>query len=193
MRQLAQITSSTTCTYLTVCDANSTYGNSTNLTSTLLETSPASTVTSTTSYTQSHLRNSLPEASAQRTDELQKMVQFRDFSYGVCKVPRNKYWALDSGESRGTIYLLEVLKLRRHYHHSKKWRRFKALYVRCQRGLISYEGFSARELKLFVKQRALTIEPNKKPTIPALRRLLEQADDDATFDRFLELPPETRL
>lgn len=120
------------------------------------------------------------------------MVQFHDFYGPMRPVPHNVYWMLDSGESDYYEKLLERLKSKHYNHDSKNRERIEILYVRCQRGLISYEGFSARELKSFFTQRALPLDLSKKPTVPGLLRLLEKADDDATFDRFLDLPPEIR-
>lgn len=46
------------------------------------------------------------------------------------------------------------------------------------------------ELRLYAAQRGLTVAPSATPNSIKVR--LEQADDDATFDRFLDLPPEIR-
>jgi hypothetical protein len=120
------------------------------------------------------------------------MVRLRNFSDFMQPVRNNEYWMLDSGRSVSTSMLLERLKSKNYNHNSKQRARLQMLYIRCQRGLTSYEGFSARELKSFITQRALSIDLGKKPTVPGLRKLLEKADDDATFDRFLDLPPEIR-
>lgn len=70
--------------------------------------------------------------------------------------------------------------------------RLRELYVRHQRGLLSYEGLTVSEIKSFVVQRGLSSTTIAKPTVATLKAQLEQADDDATFDRFPELPPEIR-
>lgn len=67
--------------------------------------------------------------------------------------------------------------------------RLRELYIRHQRGFLSYERLHIRELRLFVKQRGL---PRTAITTAALRAQLEQADEDATFNRFSDLPPELR-
>lgn len=68
--------------------------------------------------------------------------------------------------------------------------RSRVLYVRSQRGLLSYEGLPLRELKLFAAQRGWPVDG--KATAADLKARLEQADDESTFDRFLDLPPELR-
>lgn len=70
--------------------------------------------------------------------------------------------------------------------------RLRALYSRCQRGLMSYEGLSLNELKLYVAQRALPPILSQKKTVSILKAQLEQADDETTFSRFSDLPPEIR-
>lgn len=64
--------------------------------------------------------------------------------------------------------------------------------MHCQRGLISYEGLSITEFRLFIARRGLPTITDKKHTRSSLKAQLEQADEDATFDRFLDLPPEIR-
>jgi hypothetical protein len=64
---------------------------------------------------------------------------------------------------------------------------------RCQRGLLSYEKYSADELRGFCMARKISL-PSKRMTVPRLALMLENADDDvdATFPRFMELPAELR-
>ena len=106
----------------------------------------------------------------------------------------NEYWKLTSGAALLTRSLREYLSNKNFTTLKKTTKtRLKELYIRCQRGLLSYEGLSLRELRQFTAQRALLID-NKATlnSINALKRLLEKADDDATFRRFSELPPELR-
>lgn len=70
--------------------------------------------------------------------------------------------------------------------------RLRQLYVRHLHRFLSYEKLSARELRSFVKQRGLPKMATTKSTTATLRAQLEQADEDATFDRFSDLPPELR-
>jgi len=119
------------------------------------------------------------------------MVQFQHES----KPQISDYWKLDSGTKRfqnTKDAILRVLTPNNQYLKSRSIARIRGLYIHHQRGLLSYERLTARELKVFVKQRGLTPTSNTKPTTAILRAQLEQADDDATFDRFSDLPPELR-
>lgn len=60
---------------------------------------------------------------------------------------------------------------------------------RYQRGLMSYEDLSMAELQSFCAARGIS---SKASTASRLARVLEKADDAATFPRFLELAPEIR-
>jgi hypothetical protein len=102
------------------------------------------------------------------------------------------FWKLDSGGDHPRYFLLEMLKDRRYTCKSRTKVLIQKHFVRCQRGLLSYEGLPIRELKLFIKQRGIPITAGKKPTLSSLKAQLEQADDDLTFDRFCDLPPELR-
>ncbi|KAM0703575.1 hypothetical protein Q7P35_009514 [Cladosporium inversicolor] len=103
------------------------------------------------------------------------------------------YWMLDSGRHRDKRLLRSDMK-RANFPTNKATNtaRMRELFIRCQRGLLSYERLPSRDLKLFISQRGLPVTPNQKTTVAALRAQLEQADDDATFDRFSDLPPELR-
>ena len=106
-----------------------------------------------------------------------------------------EYWKLDSGTrtTKNTKdQILEVLTPNDQYLKSRSIARIRELYVRHQRGLISYEKVTVRELRSFAMQRGLTSTSTAKPTKAILKAQLEQADDDATFDRFSDLPPELR-
>ncbi|GAB7330334.1 hypothetical protein MBLNU13_g01969t1 [Cladosporium sp. NU13] len=70
--------------------------------------------------------------------------------------------------------------------------RLRELFVRHQRALLSYEGLTVGELRLFVVQRGLSSTTAAKATAATLKARLEQADEDATFNWFTELPPEIR-
>lgn len=79
----------------------------------------------------------------------------------------------------------------RHYYvkATRKERTIETLH-RFERGLLAYDLSSKSELQIFVRDRGL------QDTIPAtalkhkIIKRLEAADDTATFDRFLDLPPE---
>jgi hypothetical protein len=102
-----------------------------------------------------------------------------------------EYWKLDSGKRLRSQLLRE--KLREGHHSALKSvnnTRLRALYVRTQRGLLSFESMPPLELRHYAAQRGLTVAPSATPK--AVKAQLEQADDDATFDRFTDLPPEIR-
>jgi hypothetical protein len=119
------------------------------------------------------------------------MVQFQntESSHSL-----DELWKLVPGDSNryDKKGLLKVLKDKHHTCKSRTYVRIQELYIRCQRGLLSYDGLPLRELKLFVKQRGMTVVPGKKPTLSSLKAQLEEADNDMTFDRVSDLPPELR-
>lgn len=77
------------------------------------------------------------------------------------------------------------------YHFRKNVSKDIAIQTigRFQRHLLSYRQCTLQELIVFCENRHLT---PKVKTISSLSNTLEQADDEATFDRFLDLPPELR-
>lgn len=118
------------------------------------------------------------------------MVQLREHAPRASK---NDYWKLDSGNRLLTKkQLLCALKPNKNSRKSQKVARLRELYVRQQCGLLSYEGVTARELRVFLKQRELPLQANVKPTLATLKTQLEQADSDVNFPRSLDPPPEVR-
>lgn len=106
----------------------------------------------------------------------------------------NTYWKLNSGVAmpnrrlRHRIRNMDLPTLR-----ITPKSRLRELYIRYQRRLICYEGLSIHELRHFAAQRGLAVTNNATlNSFNALRALLEKADDDATFERFSDLPPELR-
>lgn len=117
------------------------------------------------------------------------MVQF----YANSSSPSHSYWKLDPGGPLRAKDLRELLRERNFATlKSTSVARLKTLYIRSQRGLLSYEGLPLHELKRFAAQRALPAVVGQKKTIKVLKAQLEMADEEATFDRFLDLPPELR-
>lgn len=119
------------------------------------------------------------------------MVQFRREG----KSTFNNYWKLDSGErwtEKTKEELLQILTTNDRSLKAASMTRLRELFVRQQRGLLSYEGLTVGELRSFVVQRGLSSTSTARPTAATLKARLEQADEDATFDRFSELPPEIR-
>lgn len=126
------------------------------------------------------------------------MVQLTDHSrLGQGKADASSldlYWKLDNGRQYDSDRktLLGVLKDKNSSCASNVARaRLQALYVRCQRGFLSYEKMKLPELRYYTSQRNLPIAAES--TVASLRARLEQADEDATFGRFLVLPAELRL
>lgn len=119
------------------------------------------------------------------------MVQFRHEE----KSSANDYWKLDSGQ-RWTMktkdQLLQILTTNHQTLKTASMTRLRELFVRQQRGLLSYEGLTMVELKTFAIQRGLSSTTAAKPKAATLKAQLERADEDATFDKFSDLPPEIR-
>jgi len=129
------------------------------------------------------------------------MVQFKtdDIAYRKKKYTgfarddwANRYWKLGFISYRGwTIKQLVGYLKDRGYECREKTSRPVVVDAigRYQRGLMSYEGRNVDELRVFCKDRGL---PAKVTSASRLARALENADDLATFPRFLDLPAEIR-
>lgn len=104
------------------------------------------------------------------------------------------YWKLDDGSHYDSATLLQMLKERKFPIKDITPReRVKELYTRSQRGLVSYEMLNMTELKSLVGQRGLAAPAGKCDGPWSFRAILERADDNVTFIRFTDLPPELRL
>jgi len=68
--------------------------------------------------------------------------------------------------------------------------RLAVLAGRCDRNPLSYDKSSVAELQALIRSKNLS-PPDKAKS--ALVKALEDADDDATFHRLLDLPPELRM
>lgn len=64
------------------------------------------------------------------------------------------------------------------------------LYTRLRLGFLSYESYDAAELRQFCAARRL--QTDKAKAKRKLVGLLERADDETSFHRFLDLPPDLR-
>lgn len=119
------------------------------------------------------------------------MVQLHDFEeyhYEPCP-----YWKIDSGQNKDTKELRSYLQSKQFECRRRRGLpRLRELYVNCQRGFVSYEGIKTAELKRFITNRVVPTSTDRKNTRYTLIRQLERADDEATFDRLLDLPPEIR-
>lgn len=72
--------------------------------------------------------------------------------------------------------------------------RLVELLHRAERGLLSYDMCTEKELATFIRSRKLTGVTHKKAAgKERMMQILEKADDEATFYNFTALPPEIRL
>ncbi|KAF7186682.1 hypothetical protein HII31_11914 [Pseudocercospora fuligena] len=75
--------------------------------------------------------------------------------------------------------------------------RIKAQHHRIQRGLLLYETCSSEELRVFCQQRGIHFPPRSHRIARRARDeligLLEAADENNTFHRYIDLPPELGL
>lgn len=118
------------------------------------------------------------------------MVQYKDSSK---RARFTQYWKLACREptSSGIKQLRQNLNdAFFHFKSSANRTRLIELVARSERRLLSYEACSANELKSFCLQRRLQIGEEKGNV--RLVQLLEAADDQRTFEGFLDLPPELR-
>lgn len=101
------------------------------------------------------------------------------------------YWKLEGYEHFKIIHLKVYLEQAGyHVKASSNRKQLVDALVRWQRGLLSYDACSSKELKTFCSQR--NVKVSKKPLKKELVDCLEDEDEMATFDRFLDLPPELR-
>jgi hypothetical protein len=106
----------------------------------------------------------------------------------------SSYWNLKDGELLNKDDLYNKLYWNNfHVLKSTKADRLRELYVRSQRGMRSYEGVNRKELEHYITQRRIPLPDMVLATMEDLKRQLEQNDDENnTFHRFLDLPPELR-
>lgn len=107
---------------------------------------------------------------------------------------RDEYWKLENHKSEGVSDLKKLLRERKYYFlTSSDKNRLLKLLSRQARGLLSYGSCSTQQLSRFCIDRGL-LKPTKSHPPKAFKiRLLEDADEKATFAGFSELPPEIRL
>lgn len=127
------------------------------------------------------------------------MVQFKDnhvCSPNAERYLMRNYWKLSPASGTASKLVEEMKWLGYLYLWSKKsFSKQRAVYLhsRAQRGLISYEGLTKKELQSFCVERGLPIPGPATRDVNTLREILEQADEDATFRNFTTLPPELRV
>ena len=83
------------------------------------------------------------------------MVQFTDHSlFGGNNAHADRldpYWKLDNGDQYDKQTLLGILECKNYsYASNTSQARIQELYARCQRGLLSYRGMKAPELRLYI-------------------------------------------
>jgi len=107
---------------------------------------------------------------------------------------KNRYWKLGFYEDKTLRELKEHLAAKGYQcpKNANKDRLMEAV-GRYERGLLSFEKYSADELREFCLARKISLPP-KRMTVPRLTLMLENADEnvEATFPRFMELPAELR-
>lgn len=123
------------------------------------------------------------------------MVQFH--KQGGRSSSAEHWWKLEeltieAPQSYSTFVTRSLLR-GRNYAFKRGTSPTKLAYMRSRsdRGLMSYYGRSVAELRTYCKQRGIgNTEGKKKEDLVAV---LEDADENLTFPRFLDLPPELRI
>jgi hypothetical protein len=108
------------------------------------------------------------------------------------KYRRDTYWKLGFYTEKTARELKNYLAAHGYQcpRGANKAKLFEAIY-RCQSGLLSYEKYSADELRAFCLARKIP-SPSKEMKVPRLVHMLEEADKEPAFHRFMDLPPELR-
>ena len=104
----------------------------------------------------------------------------------------HRYWTLACPRSH-TIATAKERMPGFHVPSKAKKARVIQLLRRAERGLLSYDAYGKDTLQGFAKARGLHNALKKKATRADLIVLLEKADEEATFDRFMDFPPELRV
>nr|OQO18841.1 hypothetical protein B0A51_13904 [Rachicladosporium sp. CCFEE 5018] len=111
----------------------------------------------------------------------------------------DSYWKAGIGICRDRFTAKDYADyLDKHGFYHKKGLQKKRLFeltTRCQRGLPSYQKFSSDDLQVFADSRGLTAltTGTASKRRAGLETLLEESDEQRTFPRFTELPPEIRM
>ena len=106
--------------------------------------------------------------------------------------PSHDYWKLTSRQDISVRGYKERLNAAKYYYAKSATRlRLADMLARCERGLLSYDKFDKAELRTFCVQRGLEAGRSLEKKNDVLD-LLESEDEENTFDRFLDLPPEIR-
>lgn len=124
------------------------------------------------------------------------MVQYRLNLRGELAYRRDNdpdhFWKLETAAYLKDARLQEEFFRLKLYRNPRLNRERKVeLYARTQRGFLPYDVYSLAELKAFARERKIPL-PHGRLSASLLICQLERADDDATFPRFSDLPPELR-
>ena len=112
--------------------------------------------------------------------------------FGYPPTLHSDHWKLPHCVGMRTEDVKRKLETRRFYCPSSTERsRLIELFDRANRGFMSYDGCSVTELRSFANDRQLDLDISGT-TKEELVQLLDQADEEATFDHFLDLPAELR-
>ena len=105
----------------------------------------------------------------------------------------NDYWKIQNWSSLDRATLRYGL-IKHGYHCPTRTETLRLVEMasRAERGLLPYGACTLRELQSFIVQRGLLTPEVRKPGMWQLTTVLETADDEAVFDRFVDLPPELR-
>jgi hypothetical protein len=123
------------------------------------------------------------------------MVQFKPevgfAEEDTCKHRSNTYWMLGSLLRRCADEMRQELERRGYPCREYDSKAVLADSLgRLERGLLCYNRCNASELRLFCESRGIS---TRAATVSRLTRILEDADDEVSFPRFFELPPEIRV
>ncbi|TKA79796.1 hypothetical protein B0A55_03288 [Friedmanniomyces simplex] len=120
------------------------------------------------------------------------MVQYREDPPPGSKGAARDHWKLDSHADLTTKEVKATLSARHFdFRNWSRRKRLRNLLTRSDRGLPSYERQSLAELRHLCQSRVFEI-PQRGRKVDLIA-ILERADDEKTFPRFVDLPPELRL
>ncbi|KAK4635432.1 hypothetical protein CLAFUW4_01843 [Fulvia fulva] len=122
------------------------------------------------------------------------MVQYRpDMLYGTAREYKD-YWKLTNNGRCSSKDLRRSLQNAGYtFRNNEDRERLLDLQSRADRELLSYQDCDTRDLKKFHKQRGIKTLVRGKDTKGKYIAALEEADDNAAFGHFTDLPAELRL
>jgi len=105
------------------------------------------------------------------------------------------YWKLDTYDNLTTAKKARVELTKRNHACNSNTSRARALKLlnRSDRGLLSYDGRTHAELERFVCNRRLKASNAARKNKARLMAVLEAADYEMVFGKFMELPAELRV